>query len=452
MKDIAEGKYVHAHMMKGRFLPSKFVLNAVLNMYIKCGSLVDARQVFDQMQDTRDMFTWTMMMTGYSKLGHPEQAYELYEQMRKELVPIDNVAFTTVLSVCATLGSLEKGKQVHSDIIEAGISPDRMLQNTLIDMYAKCGSMKQGRKVFKEMSDRDVVSWNVLISGAAQNGHSDKAFELFEAMGETGLKPDKVTYVSILNVCSSVEQGKALYSDITKAGFELDVWVGTALVKMFSKYGSLEDALLIFEKLPHRNVVSWTSVIAVCAQAGKTEKALELYERMCEEGVAPDRLTFTTVLRVCETLRDLKKGKEVHEQIIRSGVASDLIMESTLIDMYAKCGRVEDAHQLLANMSERDVVSYTAVVGGYVQHGQFREALNVYYNMQREGVVPNSVTFLAVLKACTGLRSYAECRRVHDGIVKAGLSADSNLRHAVANMYANCVSCNDAQEVAWTYA
>lgn len=451
IKDIAEGKYVHTHMAKSRFVPTKFVLNALLNMYMKCGSLMDARQVFDKMRE-RDMFTWTMMVTGYAKLGHPEQAYELYKQMHKERVPVDRITLTTILSVCASLRSLEKGKKVHCDMIQAGIRPDRILGNTLIDMYAKCGNLKQGHEVFKDMSERDVVTWNIMIAGAAQNGYFDEAFEFFEAMRETGLKPDKVTYVSVLNACSSLEQGRILYSDITKAGFEQDVWVGTALVNMFSKCGSLEDALQIFEKLPQRNVVSWTSVIAAYAQAGEVGKALQFYEKMLGEGIAADRLAYTTVLRVCATLGDLEKGKEVHDQIIKSGIASDLIMESTLIDMYTKCGRVEDAHQLLRSMNARDVVSYTAVIGGYVRRGQFREALNVFYNMQREGVLPNPVTFLGVLKACAGLRSYAEGRRIHDSIVEAGLTADSNLRHALADMYAKCVSCSDAPEVASTYA
>ncbi|KAG0576133.1 hypothetical protein KC19_5G058200 [Ceratodon purpureus] len=451
LRDIVEGKYVHAHMTKSGFVSSTFVLNALLNMYMKCGSLVDAREVFDNMRE-RDMFTWTMMLTGYSKLGYHEQAYEIYEQMHKERVPLDKITFTTILSVCASLGSLEKGKKVHSDMIKAGIRPDRILGNTLIDMYAKCGNIRQGHKVFKEMSERDIVTWNVMIAGAAQNGYFDEAFEFFEAMREAGLKPDKVTYVSVLNACSSLEQGRILHLDIVEAGFELDLRVGTALVNMFSKCGSLKDALHTFDKLPQRNVFSWTSVIAACAQVGKTEKALEFYEKMLEEGIVADKLTYTTILRVCATLGDLKKGREVHDRIVKSGITSDLIMESTLIDMYAKCGRVEDAHQLLENMNERDVVSFTAVVSGYVQQGQFREALIVFHKMQREGVLPNTAAFLSVLKACAGLRSYAEGRRIHASIVEAGLTGESNLEHALADMYAKCDSCSDAHEVSSTFA
>lgn len=449
LKDIAEGKYVHAHMAKSGFVSTTFVLNALVNMYMKCGSLVDARDVFDKMQE-RDMFTWTMMLAGYSKLGYPEQAYEIYEQMHKERVPLDRVTFTTILSVCASLGSLEKGKRVHSEIIKAGIIPDRILGNSLIDMYAKCGNLRQGHKVFKEMTDRDVVTWNVMIAGAAQNGYCDEAFEFLEAMRAAGVKPDAVTYVSVLNACSSLEQGRVLHSDIVEAGFELDLRVGTALVNMFSKCGSLEDGVRIFERLPQRNVFSWTSVIAAYAQVGEPEKALEFYEKMVEEGVVADKLTYTTVLRVCATLGDLKKGREVHEQVVRSGITSDLILESTLIDMYAKCGRMEDAHQLLEKMNERDVVSYSAVIGGYVQQGQFQEALNVFHEMQRGGVLPNAVTFLSVLKACAGLRSYAEGRRTHSSIGEAGLAGESNLRQALADMYAKCDMY--AQEVSSTCA
>jgi pentatricopeptide repeat protein len=446
IKDLAEGKYVHAHMANSDFVPSTFVLNALLNMYMKCGSLRDARQVFDRMQE-RDMFTWTMMLTGYAKLGHPEEAYKIYEQMQKERVPVDRITFTTIFSICASLRSLEKGRKVHQDMIRAGICPDIILGNTVIDMYAKCGNVMQGHKVFKEMSDRDVVTWNIMISGAAQNGYFDEAFGFFEAMRDEGQKPDKVTYVCILNACSSLEQGRILHSDIVKAGFELDVRVGTSLVNMFSKCGSVEDALQVFEKLPQRNVVSWTSVIAAYAQIGKFEKSLEYYEKMLKEGILPDKLAYTTVLNVCATLEDLERGQQVRDHMVKSGISTDIFVENTLIHMYCKCGRMEDAHQLLQNMKGRDVVSYTALIGGCVQHGQFQEALNVFDNMQREGVLPNSATFLAVLKACAGLGSLAEGRRIHASIVEAGLSEDTNIKHALADMYTRCDSCSDAQGV-----
>ncbi|KAG0609808.1 hypothetical protein M758_7G015600 [Ceratodon purpureus] len=444
IKDLAEGKYVHAHMAKSDFVPSTFVLNALLNMYMKCGSFVDARQVFDRMQE-KDMFTWTMMLTGYAKLGHPEEAYKIYEQMQKERVPVDKITFTTILSVCATLRSLDRGRRVHQDMIRAGVHPDVFLGNTLIDMYAKCGNVMQGYKVFKEMSNRDVITWNIMISGASQNGYFDEAFKFFEAMRVEGRKPDKVTYLSILNACSSLEQGRILHSDIVEAGFELDVRVGTALVNMFSKCGSVEDALQVFEKLPQRNVVSWTSMIAAYAQSGKFEKALEYFEKMLKEGIRPDNRAYTIVLNVCATLGDLERGLQVRDHMVKSGISIDLFVENTLIHMYCKCGRMENAHQLLQNMKKRDVVSFTAVIGGCVQHGQFLEALNVFNNMQREGVWPNTATFLAILKACVGLGSLAEGRRIEALIADAGLTKDPNIKHALADMYTRCDSCRDAQ-------
>lgn len=446
IKDLAEGKYVHAHMENSGFVPSTFVLNALLNMYMKCGSITDARQVFDNMRE-RDMFTWTMMLTGYARLGHLEEAYRVYEQMLEERLPLDGVTFTTILSVCASLRSLEKGKKVHCDMIKAGIHSDRILGNTLIDMYAKCGNIRQGHTMFTEMKDRDVVTWNIIIAGAARNGYFDEAFELFEAMREAGLKPDKVTYVCVLNVCSSLEQGRILHSYIIEAGLELDLWVGTALLNMYSNCRSLEDALQIFEKLPERNLVTWTSVIAAYAQAGIPEKAWIFYEKMLKEGIVADKFAYTTVLHVCATMGDLEKGKQVHDHMVKSGIATDQILDSTLIDMYAKCGRTDIAHQLLEIMDERDVVSYTALIVGHVRQGRFQEALQTFSSMQRDGVLPNTVTFVGVLKACTGLGSLVEGRRIHASIIKAGLAQDSSLKYALADMYAKCSSWTDAQEV-----
>ncbi|XP_024379060.1 pentatricopeptide repeat-containing protein At3g20730 [Physcomitrium patens] len=443
MKDLAEGKYVHAHMAKSDFVPTTFVLNALVNMYMKCGSLVDARQVFDRMVE-RDMFTYTMMLTGYAKLGYPEDAYKMYEQMQKERVPVDRITFTTILNVCSTLRSLEKGMKVHQDMVRGGIRPDIILGNTLIDMYAKCGNLKQAHRVFKEMDNRDIVTWNIMVGGAARNGYFDEAFEFFKAMLDEGQKPDKVTYISILNACTSLEQGTLLHSVIMKAGFELDVRVGTALVNMFSKCGSVVDALKVFQKLPQRNVVSWTSVISAYAQAGEPERALECYAKMLNEGMVADKRAYTTILNVCAMLGDIEKGKAVHGHIVQSGIATDIITENGLIDMYVKCGRLKDAYRLFQDMNVRDVVSWTTLIEGWVQHRQYQEALDTFNDMQLEGVMPNTVTFLGVLKACAGMGSLVDGKRIHARIVEAGLAENAHIRHALADMYAKCDSCGNA--------
>lgn len=447
IRDLAEGKHVHSHIVKSRFKPSTFVLNALLNMYMKCGSLEDARQVFNKMRE-RDMFTWTIMLSGYAKLGHPEEAYEIYEQMRKKGVPLDRITFTTVLTACVSLRDLEKGKKVHGAMIEAGVHPDTILANTLVDMYAKCGNIREAYQVFKQIVDRDVVSWNVMIAGAAQNGYSKEAFEFFEEMLLEGLKPDKVTYVGILNACASLGQGKQLHSDIIEAGYELDVRVGTALVNMYSKCGSVDDALQVFDKLPKRNVVSWTSLIAAYSQNGEPEKALKLYEKMLQEGIVADKLLYTLILNICASVGHYDKGQQVLELMIRKGIAIDLITENTLIDMYAKCGKLKDARQYLKSMRVKDVVSYTALISGCVQHGNHIEALDVFLDMEREGVSPNSITFISLLRACANVGSLTEGKRIHARIAEAGLEADMALKNALFDMYTKCERHNDAQEVA----
>lgn len=448
LKDLSEGKHVHAHIVENDFSSSTFLLNALLNMYVKCGSLVDARQVFDKMHN-QDMFTWTIMLAGYAKLGNPKEAYQIYELMRQKGVILDRITFTTVLNVCATLRSLEKGRKVHSDIIKAGVSLDTILENTLVDMYGKCGSIRDGYEVFYNMAERTVVSWNVMIAGAAQNGYSEAAFDFFKEMQEGGMKPDTVTYMSVLNACPTLEQGKLLHSDIVKAGYELDIRVGTALVDMYAKCGSLEDALQVFNNLPQRNVVLWTCMIGAYAQHGEHEKALRLYEQLQNDNVVPDKLLYTTIFNVCASLQDLQKGRQVLDDMINHGIGSDIIIDNTLVDMYAKCGSVEEARKFFNNMVKRDVVSYTARIGGCVQHGHYEEAFEVFAGMERENVEPNAITFRTLIEACAASGDLIRGNWLRARIVNAGLELDLSIRNALNDMYARCSSIVDnAPEVA----
>ncbi|KAJ7540626.1 hypothetical protein O6H91_10G023400 [Diphasiastrum complanatum] len=288
-------------------------------------------------------------------------------------------------------------------------------------MYAKCGCTQDARELFNNMSDRDVVSWNAMIAGYAQNGLGKEALALYEQMKQEGVQPDNVTFVLLLKACASLEvleQGKRLHSDIIKRGFQLDVIVGNTLVDMYAKCGCTEDARELFNNMTERDVVSWNAMIAGYAQNGLGKEALALYEQMKQEGVQPDNVTCVLLLKACACLAALEQGKQIHADIIKRGFQSDVIVGSTLVDMYAKCGCTEDARELFNNMSERNVVSWTAMIAGYAQNGLGKEALALFEQMQREGTKPNEVTYICVLSACAQSRLVDEGRYVFYSMCK----------------------------------
>ncbi|KAJ7537183.1 hypothetical protein O6H91_12G101800 [Diphasiastrum complanatum] len=419
-KDLAEGKRVHALIVRTGLDSNSFLGNALINMYAKCGSVLDARQVFDSMPE-HNVFLWTTIISAYANHGQGEEAINLFQQMQKKGILPNKVAFVVVLKACARIPSLEQGKQVHEDIIKSGFESDVIVGNTLIDMYAKCGCIEEACQVFNNMHKRDVVSLNAMIAGYAQQGLGNEALALYEQMKQEGVQPDNITYVILLKARASIaalEQGKQLHLDIIKSGFESDVILGSLLVDMYAKCGCIEDARHVFNSMPERDVVSWTAMVVAYAQQGLVKEALALYEQMKQEGVQPDIVTYAVFLKACASTAALEQGNQIYLDMIQSGLEPDVIVGNTLVDMYAKCGRIDDARQVFNTMHERDVVTWNTMIAGYAQQGLGKEAIILLEQMQREGIKPNQVTFVSVLSSCSHSGLVDKGRHLFDSMCK----------------------------------
>eukprot|EP01018_Ginkgo_biloba_P011648 Gb_05123 [translate_table: standard] len=425
-KVLAEGKRIHAHMIKTKIQFDMFVQNHLVNMYAKCGNLVYARQVFDKMPE-RNVFTWTSIISGYDQHGHIEEVLRFFHKMHQTRVQPNHFTFVSALSACASLASLEEGKQFHLQTIRSGFESHVFVANALVTMYVKSGSVEDARKVFDKISERDVVSWNAMIAGYAEHGHGEKTLKLVCQMKLEGMKPDHFTYATVLTGCSvlaAVEEGKQVHTQIIKTGFDSDVCVGNTLAGMYSKCdSSVVDGFKVFDKMRERNVISWTEMIAGCVQHGQGEEALQLFEQMRLAGVMPNKFTLASVFGACASSLSLERGKQVHSYKIKSGTEVDVCVENALVDMYAKCGSMVDARRVFDKMSERTVISWTAIIAGCAHHGYGREALQLFEQMQLVGTKPNYITFICVLYACShvGLveqgRHYFQSMRQDHGIM-----------------------------------
>ncbi|KAH8944738.1 hypothetical protein BDL97_12G000400 [Sphagnum fallax] len=294
------------------------------------------------------------------------------------------------------------------------------------------------------------LAWNQKLSKYVKDGQLEKAMQLFQQMQQEGTTPDKFTFIQAIKACArlgALQDGRLVHQQLIQSGCESDVFVGSSLVDMYVKCGSIEDARRVFNKMPSRNVVTWSAMIFGHVKCGQGQKALELFRQMQHEGVQPNSVTFVGVLNACASIIALNKGRCVHLQIIQSGLKSNVFVGNSLIDMYAKCGSLEDACRVFNKMPSRNVVTWNAMIKGHVKCGQGQKALKLFQQMQQEGVQPNYVTFVVVLNACASVIALEEGRRVHQQIIQSGLESDVFVGSSLVDMYAKCGSIEDACRV-----
>jgi pentatricopeptide repeat protein len=277
----------------------------------------------------------------------------------------------------------------------------------------KCGSIDNAQNVFENMATCDVISWNVMLLGYLKCGQGQKALALSRQMQQDGVQPDAVTFIGFLNVCASavaLEEGKHIHKQIIQSQYKSDVFVGSSLIDMYGKCGSIEDAEKVFNRMPTQNVVAWSAMIQAHVKCGQGQKALALSRQMQRGGVEPDPAIFVAVLNACAILAALEEGRHIEEQIIQRGYQSDVFVIASLLDMYAKCGSIVNAQRVFNSMPTQHVVCWTAMLGCYAMHGHAKEALGHFEQMCEEGIQKNDITFVSLLSACS-----------HAGLVDEGL-------------------------------
>eukprot|EP01018_Ginkgo_biloba_P008758 Gb_27491 [translate_table: standard] len=425
LASLEQGKEIHEHIHRSGFHSNLYVESALIDMYVKCRSIDNARKVFDKMPE-RNVVSWTALIAGYAQNGYVDEALELFWKMPRR----DLVSCNVMIAGYAQNGYVDEALKLFQEMPER----DAVSWNAMIAGYAQNGFLDDALKLLQKMPEQNLVSWNTMIAAYAKHGRGDEAVSLFYEMQQRGIQPDQLTFVSALSACAnlaSLEHGKKIHEFMNGTGFQCNVLVGSALVDMYAKCASVENARNVFDRMPDRNVVTWNIMIAGYAQNGHVDEALELFIKMPERnvvswnamvagyahngryydalklfqqmqltGLKPNLTTIASVLPACANLAPLQQGKEVHKDIIKSGFQSDVIVGSALVDMYAKCGNIEDAHRVFDSMPKRDVVSWTAMIVGYAMHGRGEEAIQLFEQMQHYGTKPNHVTLVGVLSAC----------------------------------------------------
>ncbi|KAF3682185.1 Pentatricopeptide repeat-containing protein, chloroplastic [Capsicum annuum] len=317
---------------------------------------------------------------------------------------LDSSTYDSLITACIGLRSIRGVKRVHNHMVTSALVLDQYLWNRVLLMHVKCRMMLDARSIFDDMPERNSVSWNTMVGGLVDLGDYLEAFRLFFMIWEENSAADSRIFATMIRASSGLEVmslGQQLHCCALKMGEGDNCFISCALIDMYSKCGSIEGAQFVFDMMPEKTTVGWNTIIAGYALHGYSEEALCMYYDMRDAGVKMDHFTFSIIIRVCTRLASPEHAKQAHAGLVRHGFGLDIVANTALVDFYMKWGRIEDARNVFEGMPQKNVISWNALIGGYGNHGRGIEAVKLFERMIREGMMPNHVTFLAVLSACS---------------------------------------------------
>nr|AEP33737.1 chlororespiratory reduction 21 [Nasturtium officinale] len=467
------GRGVHGYVVKSGLHDCVFVASSLADMYGKCGVLDDARKVFDEIPE-RNVVAWNALMVGYVQNGMNEEAIRLLSDMRKEGIEPTRVTVSTCLSASANMDGIEEGKQSHAIAIVNGLELDNILGTSNLNFYCKVGLIEYAEMIFDRMIEKDVVTWNLLISGYVQQGLVEDAIHMCQLMRLENLKYDCVTLSTLMSAAARTQNlklGKEVQCYCIRHSFASDIVLASTAVDMYANCGSIIDAKKVFDSVLAKDLILWNTLLSVYAESGLSGEAFRLFyemqlesvppnaitwnliilsflrngqvneakeifsqmqssgifpnlvswttmmnglvqngcseeailflRKMQESGLRPNAFSITVALSACSNLASLHFGRSVHGYIIRNQQhSSSVLIETSLVDMYAKCGDINKAEMVFRSKLCSDLPLYNAMISAYALNGNVKEAIALCRRLEDTGIKPDNITFTSLLSAC----------------------------------------------------
>ena len=451
-RSARDGICVHSPVVKMGFHEDMFLSNNLLSLYAKCFGVAHARQLFDEMP-CRDVASWTIVMSAYGKIRDHEEALELFDSMLVSGEFPNEFTLSTALRSCSASREFNHGTRLQAIVTKSGFDSNPVLSSALIDFYSKCGCTPEAYRVFKCMKNGDVVSWTMMVSSFVEAGSWSRALQLYCQMIGTGVAPNEFTFVKLLSASSflGLNYGKLVHAHLMMLGIELNLVLKTALVDMYCKCQSMEDAVKASKMTPDYDVFLWTAVILGFSQSLQFREAIAAFHEMETSGVVPNNFTYSSILNACSSTLALDLGKQIHSRVNMAGLENDVSVGNSLVDMYMKCSdTVEDAVRAFEEIASPNVISWTSLIAGFSEHGIEQESFKAFGAMQAVGVQPNSFTLSTILGACGTIKSRTHARKLHGYIIKNNAYNNLVVGNALVDAYAGSGMVDDAWRVTRT--
>ncbi|KAJ4914552.1 Pentatricopeptide repeat-containing protein [Raphanus sativus] len=358
---LENGVLIHGLAMKCGLDKDDYVAPSLVEMYAQFGGVEDAQKVFDEMT-LRSSVLWGVLMKGYLRYSRETEVFRLFYLMREAGLGVDALALICLVKACGNVFAGREGKSVHGlSIRRSFIEQSGYLQASVVDMYVKCRLLDNAREVFETSVDKNVVMWTTLVSGFAKCERAVEAFDLFRQMLGEYVLPNQCTLAALLVSCSSLgsqRHGRSVHGYMMRNEIEMDAVNFTSFIDMYARCGNIQMARKVFDMMPERNVISWSSMINAFGINGMFEEALDCFGEMKSRNLTPNSVTFVSLLSACSHSGNVQEGRKQFVSMTRDyGIAPEEEHYACMVDLLGRAGEVEEAKSFIDNMPVKPIAS-----------------------------------------------------------------------------------------------
>ncbi|WOK97083.1 Pentatricopeptide repeat-containing protein [Canna indica] len=397
-----------------------------------------------------------------------------------------------ILPLLAAANAAADRRALHAHVITSGLIRDPFAASRIVQFFlrAPAADLRYAAAVFDAVPSPDVYTWNAMIVGHIDDGSPASAVAFYFRMRASLAPPNAYTFALLVKSCIDpkrlgyrVALGKEVHGQVIKCGVDDWVVVRNSLLSMYSNMGLLDDARLLFDTSSHLDLVSWNTLISACGKSGHVMTARDLFERMPErslvswsalidgyvqignysealrlfddmlrEKIKPDVVILVSVLKACAHLGLLDQGRWIHSYADQNGIGQDgnVVLKTALVDMYAKCGCIDEALKVFGGVRDGDIVLWNAMLGGLAIHGHGLHTLELFERMKDKDIVPNEMTFIVVLCACTHTGMVEDGKKIFDSMKDYGNEPQIEHYGCLADLLGRAGRVEEAEEVLLT--
>ncbi|XP_050235286.1 pentatricopeptide repeat-containing protein At3g26782, mitochondrial-like [Mercurialis annua] len=340
-------------------------------------------------------------------------------------------------------------KTIHASMLRSHLHLNIFFFTSLINQYTLLGSISYAYSLFSIANSIDIFLWNVIIRGLVDHAHYRECLLLYRRMIKLGIKPNNYTFPFVIKACGCLSDlgfGKQVHRDVVAYGFELDSFTASSLIAMYGKCGTFELPRKLFDKMPERTVICWNAMIGACFSNQRYDDGEILFWRMLDEGFRPGR---AAILNVMGCVRREIDADKICRVAVDNGFDLDQLVQNAAMGMYSKCGRVDLARGIFDGISDKDIVTWSNMIEAYSQADLPLQSLALFKHMMLQNIVPDSVTLLSVIRACTILASLRRAHAAHNMVIVTGgfFNNQITVETAAIDLYVKCGSLTYARKV-----